>query len=330
MADGTPSPIDLEVSWRRSLGPDRVSWLSNWDWNSVRDMEALWDAAADAPLQPATKTRAGRDPDQAAVAAFISNCGAQSPRLELLSDLQRAIRVDSFGACAHNKDVPESWGASARDLSRGLLAQKNRVLAARYKFLLAFENQETPDYVTEKFFAPVQVGVLPVVLGAQNVAEYAPHAEGQGPSFINVRDFPLLKNGSDAASSQGGSTHGVDVAALAAHLDYLDRNDTAYLEYFAWRQRGAAARQFGRVFAQASEYSWLDSPCQVCQSIHQKLYGRQPVSIRPEHWDRRRPPPPMPTTPTGQQLQHEQEQEEDPEQEQHPDAGLLEPEHEEL
>ena len=315
MSDGTPSPIDLEVSWRRSLGADRVSWLSNWDWNSGRDIDALWDAAADAPLQPATKSRAGRDQDQAAVAAFISNCGAQSPRLELLTALQRLIPVDSFGACAHNKDVPPSWGLAARDLSRGLLAQKNLLLRSRYKFLLSFENQETPDYVTEKFFAPVQVGVLAVVLGAQNIAEYAPHAEGYPPSFINVRDFTLAGGGNSGSS---GSSDGVDVAALAARLDYLDRNDTAYLEYFEWRR----ARRFGPLFSQAAEYSWLESPCQVCQSVHRKLYGYEPVSIRPEHWDRRRPPPPQQQQ---QQQQLEQEQQQDQQY-----ADLLEPEHEEL
>ena len=262
----SPSPIDLEVSWRRALGPSKVSWLNNWDWNY--DYDSLLNTSdsklRELVLQPATKTRAGRDKDQAAVAAFISNCGAMSPRLSMLSELQRHIPVDSFGGCAHSKDVPAHWDQGESDLSRGLLTQKNRILLNRYKFLLSFENQETPDYVTEKYFHPLQIGVLPIVLGAQNIAEYSPAHPGAPPAFLNIRDF-------------------ASIADLARKIDELDRDDDAYLEYFAWRKAAA----YPPLFAEASNYSWRDSPCQVCQSLHQKLYGTKPRSIHHSKWDRR-------------------------------------------
>lgn len=147
-ANGEPSPIDLEVSWRRTLGKEKVSWMNNYDWNL--DFTRAFDDEFAAPLSISTKTRTGRDLNQAAVAAFISNCGAVSPRLEMLEELQKYIPVDSFGRCAHNKDVPDHWHAE-KDLSRGVLIQKNTILKNRYKFLLAFENQEIEDYVTEKY-----------------------------------------------------------------------------------------------------------------------------------------------------------------------------------
>jgi len=285
MQDGRPSPIDLEVSWRRGLGPDRVSWLNNFDWNGGASLEALWDAAPDAPLHPVTRTRAGRDPGQAAVAAFISNCGAESPRLELLQLLQKYVGVDSFGLCAHNKEIPSSWEAES-DTSRGLLTQKNVILRNRYKFLLSFENQRTDDYVTEKFFhAFAWANVLPIVLGAGNIREYAPEAEGvpgaEAPSFLNVDDFGWRD---DASPEEKDAA----VRRLAQRIDELDQDDEAYLKHFEWRK----AHKFGPLFSQAMAYSWLYSPCQVCQSLHKKLYGKEPQPLLPEVWDAPRPATP--------------------------------------
>jgi len=273
MADGSPSPIDVEVSWRRGLGEDKVSWLNNFDWNSGESLEAVWSAPEDGPLQPATRTRAGRDEGQAAVAAFISNCGADNGRLELLELLQKYVPVDSFGRCAHNKDVPASWGAGEADTSRGLLTQKNRILQTRYKFLLAFENQDTPDYVTEKFYHPFASNVLPIVLGAPNIAEYAPHLAGSAaPSFLNVRDFGWDKDASPEQKDHAAKR-------IAAKIHELDQNDDAYLRHFEWRKQA----KYQGLFAEAEEHSWLYSPCQVCQKLHQRLYGYKPVHLITPH-----------------------------------------------
>ena len=76
------------------------------------------------------------------------------------------------------------------------------------------------------------------------------------------------------------------MAELAERIEYLDRNDTAYLEYFKWRSQPPSA--YPPLFHSLVSYSWLDSPCQVCQSIHSKLYGWKPKSILPEDWNRRR------------------------------------------
>jgi hypothetical protein len=285
MADGRPSPIDMEVSWRRSLGKDKVSWLNNFDWNSGDQLEALWNAPDNAPLLPITRTRSGRDEGQASVAAFISNCGAMSPRLELLNLLQKYIPVDSFGKCAHNKDIPSHWDQGENDITRGFLTQKNRILTNRYKFLLSFENQETEDYVTEKFFHPFISNVLPIVMGAPNIQEYAPHLpNAPAPSFLNVADFGFS---ADASSEEK------DAAAkrLADKIMELDMNDEEYLKHFAWRKQ----HQFGKLFSESMQYSWLYSPCQVCQSLHQKVYGYQPIPLidKPEEWkSHRRPTPP--------------------------------------
>lgn len=63
---------------------------------------------------------------QADVAAFISNCGAKSIRLQALEVLNKTVNIDSFGRCMHNADTAE------RKLDALL----------RYKFSLAFENSQ--------------------------------------------------------------------------------------------------------------------------------------------------------------------------------------------
>lgn len=40
---------------------------------------------------------------------------------------------------------------------------------ARYKFVIAFENSACEDYVTEKLWRPLAVGVLPIYYGAPNI-----------------------------------------------------------------------------------------------------------------------------------------------------------------
>lgn len=40
---------------------------------------------------------------------------------------------------------------------------------ARYKFVLAVENAECEDYVTEKLWKPLSIGSVPIYMGAPNV-----------------------------------------------------------------------------------------------------------------------------------------------------------------
>lgn len=63
----------------------------------------------------------------------------------------------------------------------------------------------------EKIFFPLLNGQVPIFLGTPNIAEHAPAG-----SYIDVADFP-------------------SVAALVAHLRYLEANSEAYARYHAWR-----------------------------------------------------------------------------------------------
>ena len=83
-----------------------------------------------------------------------------------------------------------------------------------YKFYLSFENGICTDYVTEKYWRYLELGLVPVVLGGANYSDSRLVIPG---SFIDASKFESAKQ-------------------LGLYLNYLRQNDTAYNEYFKWKQ----------------------------------------------------------------------------------------------
>jgi hypothetical protein len=90
--------------------------------------------------------------------------------------MDAGIKVHSYGACLHNKDFNASDSHSPR--------AKLEVIR-RYKFYLAFENSNSVDYVSEKMFQALYMGVVPIYMGAPNVDEFLPDPM----AAIKVTDF---------------------------------------------------------------------------------------------------------------------------------------------
>uniref|UniRef100_A0A914XBC0 Fucosyltransferase n=1 Tax=Plectus sambesii TaxID=2011161 RepID=A0A914XBC0_9BILA len=101
-----------------------------------------------------------------------------------------------------------------------------------YRFFIAFENNICRDYVTEKFWSLKRL-IVPIVLRASILDGIAPD-----DSFIAVDQFQ-------------------SVAALAAHLEMLSRNETEYLRYFEW------TRHYQKIEAPRSE-----AFCRLCDRLH--------------------------------------------------------------
>jgi hypothetical protein len=78
-------------------------------------------------------------------------------------------------------------------------------------FNFSFENSLCSDYVTEKLFKVLEYDVIPIVLGAGDYSKMAPPH-----SYIDVQGFESPEK-------------------LADYLKYLDKNETAYAEYFEWK-----------------------------------------------------------------------------------------------
>lgn len=141
------------------------------------------------------------------IAWFASNCGAKSGRMDYVRELQKHLPVDVYGDCG------------ALKCPNATVGDCNRLLNDRYKFYLSFESSVCRDYITEKFFNPLQQKVVPIVLGGGNYTAIGAPAN----SYINVRDYPSVKD-------------------LADYLLYLDATPGAYNRYFQWKRQWKVQR----------------------------------------------------------------------------------------
>lgn len=199
MESGVNYPVMCDPAFRRRF--DLVmSFNQSADiWTPYLPSKAVW---LNAIAKPAVEKSS-----QAPLVMFQSSTFNKSARMEFAQEVMQQIRVDSFGRSLNNKQLDEDRGRETK-----------LETISRYRFCLALENAIEEDYVTEKFFDPLLVGVVPVYLGAPNVAEFAPGER----CFINVRDFP-------------------SVSALVDHLHDLITDEGAYSEYLKWREAPLAA-----------------------------------------------------------------------------------------
>ncbi|XP_034938745.1 alpha-(1,3)-fucosyltransferase C-like [Chelonus insularis] len=131
---------------------------------------------------------------------FVSHCKTNSQREVLVRELQKYFEVDVYGKCGDmhcDKNNPDK----CYDL-----------LEKDYFFYLSFENTLCNDYVTEKFFFPMQKYVIPVVYGGAEYSKFAPPH-----SYINIKDFN-------------------NVRELAKFMLKLSKNEVEYASYFWWKK----------------------------------------------------------------------------------------------
>lgn len=138
------------------------------------------------------------------VCAFISNCGAGNGRTKYMIELMKHIKIDSYGSCLNNAEVPSSFRRRNRYRTK-------EAMLSQYKFTIAFENSNDEDYITEKLYQPLRYGSVPIFRGNSNMEDFIPPH-----SAIDANKFKSEKE-------------------LADYLHYLDKNDTAYNEYLQWK-----------------------------------------------------------------------------------------------
>ncbi|CAI5952829.1 unnamed protein product [Closterium sp. NIES-65] len=156
----------------------------------------------------------------ALAAAFISNCRANNFRLEAVKELSRHMEVHSYGRCLNNMPYE---------------TDKLPVLA-QHLFSFAFENTCEGDYVTEKYWQCLVAGSIPVVIGAPNIANFAPSPN----SYLEIKSLE-------------------DVPRVAQQMVTLAGNQTAYDEMLAWKKDGPS-----QAFIANMDLSAVHSSCRLC------------------------------------------------------------------
>ncbi|XP_053168605.1 alpha-(1,3)-fucosyltransferase 4 [Hemicordylus capensis] len=164
------------------------------------------------------------------VAWVISNWNEEHVRVRYYRQLKNYLPIDVYGA-------------------QGLELKGDSVVktVSEYKFYLAFENSQHPDYITEKLWRNAfKSWAVPVVLGPPraNYELFMP-----ADSFIHVEDFssPLQ---------------------LAIYLKFLDKNKSRYKRYFAWRKR---------YDVQVTAF-WDEHCCRVCKAV--RTAGQQRKTVQ--------------------------------------------------
>jgi hypothetical protein len=176
---------------------------------------------------------------------MASNCanGGAERRTAYVAALADAFPVVSFGRCLHNRDLPAHMVRPVYDDHGSAMSDKTEMFA-NFMFVLAFENSNTTDYISEKVYNALLAGAIPIYSGSANIDEWLPHPD----AVIRTDDF-------------------ASPAALAEHLHGLVANlDEAYERHVrAWR-RVAPARSFVERFDDCLFYT---AGCRFCTRARQ-------------------------------------------------------------
>ena len=173
------------------------------------------------------------------IAWLVSNCNFGF-RMEFAHLLDKYVDVHVGGNC--RDDFPKNVICS-----RYCDQQEIR----NYKFFLSFENGMCTDYISEKYWRYLELGLVPIVLGGANYSN--PRLAIPG-SFIDASKFDSVQE-------------------LANYINYLDKNDKEYNKYFEWKEKYKVWRPNGEDWPFESYFT-----CTICQkldkNIPEKIYQK--------------------------------------------------------
>jgi hypothetical protein len=115
----------------------------------------------------------------------------------------KEVKIDSYGSCLNNR---QGYGARMTD---------NVDAYKKYKFVIAIENSNCADYVTEKLVKAVESGSIPIVAGRNGRPDYRRYMPPH--SYINIFDYPTIR-------------------ALADDLKRIANNKTLYESYLWFKK----------------------------------------------------------------------------------------------
>lgn len=148
--------------------------------------------------------------DDAPITWVVSNCNAYNGRELFMKEFMEKIKIDSYGGCLKNKYNHPS------EHMKG-----NIELFAKYKFVIAIENSNCEDYVTEKLVHAVASGSIPIVAGKDNKPNYDKFLPKN--SYINIYDYNTVDE-------------------LVAHIKSVASNRVEYEKHMKFRFKHSYSR----------------------------------------------------------------------------------------
>ncbi|XP_064087337.1 alpha-(1,3)-fucosyltransferase C-like [Macrobrachium nipponense] len=139
---------------------------------------------------------------------FISNCKAESNRLQYIKRVEKYAQVDVVGRCGplecgDSMYVEHQYNATTN--------QCLKIAGKHYLFFFAFENNFCKEYVTEKVYNLLYYPIVPVVRGSANYSALLPPN-----SYIDANNYSPKE--------------------LAERLLYLKDHPKEYEKYLEWRK----------------------------------------------------------------------------------------------
>ena len=207
-------------------------WIApkNWTWHYAPIKPIKWEKYMSTSSSELLKPKSMQPRKYESAAWLVSNCDTSSDREDYVEELQKYFPIHTYGRCGLNQ-CPDADDGPTYDMNSKCFD----FISKNYMFYLSFENSLCADYVTEKFFKALTFGIVPVVLGGAKYSEIAPPK-----SYINVADFTSPKD-------------------LANHLQHLVKNQTAYQEYFQWKN-------FFKVYGTKNHQN--RAMCQLCEALN--------------------------------------------------------------
>ncbi len=114
---------------------------------------------------------------------FIASNHKAKERIDFVKKLMKKREVDCLGSVLNNVVVDN---INKKDkVGRYIDWRKEKLeIIKEYKFTIAFENEKSYNYVTEKIYQPFVAGSIPIYWGAPNVEKFF-----NSKCFINVNNF---------------------------------------------------------------------------------------------------------------------------------------------
>nr|XP_019550010.2 alpha-(1,3)-fucosyltransferase 10 [Aedes albopictus] len=111
-----------------------------------------------------------------------SHCDTLTGRELYVKELGKHIAIDSYGNCLKNKTFPDGITNDSMDIND---VQNFYDFVSKYKFIIVYQDMICEDYIADKFWKSLSLGIVPIYFGAPNIRYYLPNPN----SAILIDDF---------------------------------------------------------------------------------------------------------------------------------------------